>query len=125
VDLYKPQDAIKIPPSDTLAAFRALVVGARSAPRVHVSETTAARVQSDFVAARQTTENESEKMTGEDLIRMMTLAKWVRSLGVLKRTAHDRFPHRVYALSLNETELTVETWERTQALEASRKGRLA
>ncbi|KAL6309164.1 mini-chromosome maintenance replisome factor-domain-containing protein [Sparassis latifolia] len=99
--LYKPASSIIRPPPAQLAAFRALILGARTG-RVAVSEETSEYIQSDFVRERK----RDTAVTSDDLIRRMTVAK-------------------LYALSMHETELTVDVWERAKALDQHRLALLA
>ncbi|KAF9810959.1 hypothetical protein IEO21_06763 [Rhodonia placenta] len=99
--LYKPVEDINLPSAERLAAFRDLLVGAR-AGKVHVSEETSEHIQRDFVRERQ----QDRSVTSDDLIRRMSIAK-------------------LYALSLHETELTVDVWERAKAFDERRRAACA
>ncbi|KAI0713283.1 mini-chromosome maintenance replisome factor-domain-containing protein [Earliella scabrosa] len=99
--LYKPADQIRMPPQETLAAFRDLVVGARCG-KVQVSEETSEHIQAEFVRYRQSDRN----VTADDLIRWMTISK-------------------LHALSRHEPALTVETWQRAKALDDQRRSLLS
>ncbi|TFK86067.1 hypothetical protein K466DRAFT_551065 [Polyporus arcularius HHB13444] len=98
--LYKPADQIKMPSRDKLASFRDLVVGARCG-KVQVPEATSEHIQSQFVLERQG----NRSVTADDLIRWMTVSK-------------------LYALSLHEPALSVETWQRAKALDDQRRALL-
>ncbi|KAI0811039.1 putative alanine racemase-domain-containing protein [Irpex lacteus] len=98
--LYKSASDITLPDVEDLKAFRDLVVGSR-AGKVQVTEATSQYIQQDFVRDRQ----QNPAITSDDLIRRMTIAK-------------------LYALSLHETELSVDTWERAKALDERRIARL-
>ncbi|KAH9857792.1 putative alanine racemase-domain-containing protein [Lenzites betulinus] len=95
--LYKPTDEIALPSAEKLAAFRDLVVGARSG-KVQVSDETSEHIQTEFVSERQG----DRSLTADDLIRRMTVAK-------------------LYALSLHESTLTIDTWKRAKALDDQRR----
>ncbi|KAI0710385.1 mini-chromosome maintenance replisome factor-domain-containing protein [Cerioporus squamosus] len=99
--LYKPADQIKMPSREKLAAFRDLVVGARCG-KVQVPEATSEYIQAQFVRERQG----NRSVTADDLIRWMTVSK-------------------LYALSLHEATLSVETWQRAKALDDLRRTLLA
>ncbi|KAJ8481423.1 hypothetical protein ONZ51_g5994 [Trametes cubensis] len=99
--LYKPADEVKLPPADRLAAFRDLIVGARSG-KVQVPEATSEHIQADFVRERQG----DRSLTADDLIRWMTVAK-------------------LYALSLHEPSLSIETWQRAKAFDEQRRAVVA
>ncbi|KAI0085418.1 mini-chromosome maintenance replisome factor-domain-containing protein [Irpex rosettiformis] len=98
--LYKPASDILLPDVKELEAFRDLVVGSR-AGKVQVTEATSQHIQQDFVNDRR----QNPAITSDDLIRRMTIAK-------------------LYALSLHEIELSIDTWERAKALDERRKARL-
>ncbi|KAI0332090.1 hypothetical protein GY45DRAFT_1360443 [Cubamyces sp. BRFM 1775] len=95
--LYKPADEVKLPPAERLAAFRDLVVGARSG-KVQVPEATSEHIQAEFVRERQN----DRSLTADDLIRWMTVAK-------------------LYALSLHEPSLSVGTWQRAKTFDDHRR----
>ncbi|TBU28931.1 mini-chromosome maintenance replisome factor-domain-containing protein [Dichomitus squalens] len=95
--LYKPREAVKVPPREKLDAFRDLVVGARGGTVV-VPEGTSEHIQAQFVSARQ----DDRSVTPDDLIRWMTVSK-------------------LYALSLHEPTLSVETWQRAKAFDDQRR----
>ncbi|KAH9901638.1 mini-chromosome maintenance replisome factor-domain-containing protein [Cubamyces lactineus] len=99
--LYKPADEIKLPPAEKLVAFRDLVVGARSG-KVQVPEPTSEHIQLNFVRERQG----DRSLTADDLIRWMTVAK-------------------LYALSLHEPSLSIETWQRAKAFDDQRRAAIA
>lgn len=73
--LYRAAEAITLPPDEDMAAFRDLVIGAQSG-KVQVSESVSEYIQKDFVNERQ----ENPAVTSADLIRRMTIAKWVNRL---------------------------------------------
>ncbi|THV01714.1 hypothetical protein K435DRAFT_775943 [Dendrothele bispora CBS 962.96] len=109
--LFKPKDEITLPPQDKLEMFRSLVGGAKIG-LVGVSEDAAEFIQEDFVEERRTSNIAStsaskphSKITADDLIRRMTMAK-------------------LLALSLHETEVTVDIWNRMKELDARRTSRL-
>ncbi|PIL23726.1 hypothetical protein GSI_13476 [Ganoderma sinense ZZ0214-1] len=95
--LYKPADEVRVPSREKLDAFRDLVVGARCG-KVDVPEKTSEHIQTQFVRARQS----DRSVTADDLIRWMAVAK-------------------LYALSLHEPSLSVETWQRAKAFDDQRK----
>lgn len=99
--LYKPAADVALPAPEKLAAFRDLVVGAQNG-KVNVSEATSEYIQQDFVRDRQ----KDKAITSDDLIRRMTVAK-------------------LYALSMHQTELTIDVWERAKAFDERRKARVA
>ncbi|TFY68061.1 hypothetical protein EVJ58_g1224 [Rhodofomes roseus] len=88
--------SLKMPDSERLAAFRDLVVGARSG-KVQVSEETSTHIQRDFVRERQ----QNQSVTSDDLIRRMTVAK-------------------LYALSMHEPTLSIDVWERAKTFDERR-----
>ncbi|OSD02777.1 hypothetical protein PYCCODRAFT_1477424 [Trametes coccinea BRFM310] len=94
--LYKPAEEVKLPSAERLAAFRDLIVGARGG-KVQVPETTSEHIQSDFVQERRG----NRGLTADDLVRRMRVSK-------------------LYALSLHEPTLGVETWQRAKALDDAR-----
>ncbi|KAJ3553347.1 hypothetical protein NM688_g3664 [Phlebia brevispora] len=101
--LYKGPDTISLPAPEKLAAFRSLIVGAQQG-KVRVGKETSEGmqyIQQEFVRDRQ----QDQSVTSDDLIRRMTVAK-------------------LYALSLHEEELTVDTWERAKACDERRKARV-
>ncbi|KAM5531827.1 hypothetical protein V8D89_014526 [Ganoderma adspersum] len=95
--LYKPADEVRIPLREKLDAFRDLIVGARCG-KVLVPEGISEHIQADFVSARQG----DRSVTADDLIRWMTVSK-------------------LYALSLHEPSLSVETWQRAKAFDDQRR----
>ncbi|KAH9946368.1 mini-chromosome maintenance replisome factor-domain-containing protein [Epithele typhae] len=99
--LYKSKEQVRMPPPATLAAFRDLVVGARCG-KVQVPEATSEHVQAQFVESRRG----DRSITADDLIREMSIAK-------------------LYALSLHEPTLSVETWQRAKAFDERRKAAVA
>ncbi|KAI0670668.1 mini-chromosome maintenance replisome factor-domain-containing protein [Trametes maxima] len=100
-NLYKPANEVALPSADKLAAFRDLVVGTRCG-KVQVPEATSEYIQSEFVRERQG----DRSLTADDLIRWMTVSK-------------------LYALSLHEPSLTVETWQRAKAFDDRRRTSVA
>ncbi|KAL4262935.1 Mini-chromosome maintenance complex-binding protein [Pleurotus pulmonarius] len=103
--LYKSEGEIKMPPKERLDAFRALVGGAKVGS-VTVGEDVAKYIQDDFVKERQQSSSQAGKMTSENLILRMTIA-------------------RLLALSHHSQEVTVAIWEDTKKLEAAKNARLA
>ncbi|KAI0637270.1 mini-chromosome maintenance replisome factor-domain-containing protein [Trametes polyzona] len=99
--LYKPAEEVTLPSADKLAAFRDLVVGARSG-KVQVPEDTSEYIQTGFVRERQN----DRALAADDLIRQMTIAK-------------------LYALSLHEPSLSVDIWRRAKELDDQRKASVA
>ncbi|CDO77853.1 hypothetical protein BN946_scf185032.g5 [Trametes cinnabarina] len=99
--LYKPAEQVRLPSAEKLAAFRDLIVGARNG-KVHVSEATSEHIQSEFVRERQSDRN----LTADDLIRRMTISK-------------------LYALSLHEPTLNIETWQRAKSFDDARIAAIA
>ncbi|KZT66826.1 hypothetical protein DAEQUDRAFT_694992 [Daedalea quercina L-15889] len=99
--LYKPAESIRMPDAERLAAFRDLVVGARSG-KMQVSAETSEHIQQDFVRDRQ----QDQSITSGDLIRRMTVAK-------------------LLALSMHEPSLSVDVWERAKACDERRRAACA
>ncbi len=91
--LYKSEGEIKMPPRERLDAFRALVGGAKvgsvtvgedvakvSVPHCCLPSLTHQApgwqyIQDDFVKERQQSSSQAEKMTSENLILRMTIAR--------------------------------------------------
>ncbi|KAF9492272.1 hypothetical protein BDN71DRAFT_1451837 [Pleurotus eryngii] len=103
--LYKSGSEIKMPPTERLDAFRSLVGGAKIGS-VTVGEDVAKYIQDDFVKERQQSSSQAEKVTSENLILRMTIA-------------------RLLALSYHSQEVTIAIWEATKKLEAAKNARLA
>ncbi|THH20559.1 hypothetical protein EW146_g833 [Bondarzewia mesenterica] len=99
-NLYKRKSMITLPPPEKLAAFRRLVLSAKTG-KIEVGETTSERIQEDFVQERKT----NKTLSSDDLKLSITTA-------------------RLMGLTLLEKELTIQTWERSNALEERRKARL-
>ncbi|KZT03570.1 uncharacterized protein LAESUDRAFT_729151 [Laetiporus sulphureus 93-53] len=99
--LYRSPQIVSLPSPERLAAFRNLIVGARVGD-VQVNEETSRYIQREFVRERQ----QDQTVTSDDLIRRMTVAK-------------------LYALSLHETDLTVDIWERAKAFDERRRSACA
>ncbi|KAI0747846.1 mini-chromosome maintenance replisome factor-domain-containing protein [Daedaleopsis nitida] len=99
--LYKPADQVQLPSPEKLAAYRDLVVGARCG-KVSVPERTSEHIQEQFVQARR----DDQSVTADDLIRWMTVSK-------------------LYALSLHEPTLSVETWQKAKTFDDQRRALLA
>jgi len=98
-DLYKAPEQITLPCAEKLAQFRKLVEAAK-AGNVQVRDAASEYIQNDFVRERQDDKNVST----DDFILRMTIA-------------------RLLALSLQESEMTVDVWERAKALDGRRKAR--
>jgi hypothetical protein len=100
-NLYKPRDQIKIPDTVKLAAYRSFLAAAkRCFGTVQVAEETSRHIQEDFVRQRQ----EDSSITADDLIHLMKVA-------------------RLLAASMLEREITVDIWETSKRLDASRRKR--
>lgn len=100
-DLYKPKSDIKLPSTDKLEAFRRLILGAK-AGSIEVTNTISEHIQEDFVRQRKT----DNAMTPEDLKQIITLA-------------------RLICLTMHESSLTVDGWERAKELDKRRMARFA
>ena len=77
-------------------------------------------IQNEFVRDRQ----QNTSVTSDDLIRRMTIAKYVVCLWNGIHGTNGSSCNRLYALLLHEQELTIDTWERAKALDERRKTRL-
>lgn len=64
----------------------------------------------------------SEGLTSDGLIQMMMVARYVHSWGLPYR-AHTIEYIRLLALSSQENEISINTWQRAKQLEAARKTR--
>ncbi|KAH9049897.1 mini-chromosome maintenance replisome factor-domain-containing protein [Lactarius hengduanensis] len=100
-DLYKPKSDIKLPSTDKLEAFRCLILGAK-AGNIEVTEAISEHIQEDFVRQRKT----DDAMSPEDLKRTITLA-------------------RLICLTMYESSVTVDGWERAKELNRRRMARFA
>ncbi|KAJ7702444.1 putative alanine racemase-domain-containing protein [Mycena rosella] len=103
-ELYKAAEKVKMPPAETLALFRDLVGGAKIGS-VTIGETVAEYIQEDFVAERKAAPTPAEAVTSDDLIHRMMIA-------------------RLFTLSMHQSEVSIDIWERVKTLEAARKTRL-
>ncbi|KAJ7470418.1 putative alanine racemase-domain-containing protein [Mycena latifolia] len=101
-ELYKEE--VTLPSPETLAIFRDLVGGAKIGS-VTIGDSVAEYIQEDFVSERKTAPTPAEAVTSEDLIHRMIIA-------------------RLLTLSMHQTEVSINIWERVKALEATRKMRL-
>ncbi|KAG2075917.1 hypothetical protein BDR04DRAFT_1139765 [Suillus decipiens] len=100
-NLYKPRDQIKIPNTVKLAAYRSFLATSKQRfGTVQVAEETSRHIQEDFVRKRQ----EDPSITADDLIHLMKVA-------------------RLLAASMLEREVTVDIWEMSKRLDASRRKR--
>ncbi|KAG0705327.1 putative alanine racemase-domain-containing protein [Suillus ampliporus] len=100
-DLYKQRDQIKLPDTVKLAAYRSFLAAAKQCfGTVQVAEETSRHIQEDFVRQRQ----EDPSITADNLIHLMKVA-------------------RLLAASMLEREVTIDIWERSKRLDASRKKR--
>ncbi|KAG1882914.1 putative alanine racemase-domain-containing protein [Suillus subluteus] len=100
-NLYKPRDQIKIPDTAKLASYRSFLAAAKQCfGTVQVAEETSQHIQEDFVRQRQ----EDPSITADDLIHLMKVA-------------------RLLAASMLEREVTVDIWETSKRLDASRRKR--
>ncbi|KIK40911.1 hypothetical protein CY34DRAFT_806704 [Suillus luteus UH-Slu-Lm8-n1] len=100
-NLYKPRDQIKIPDTVKLAAYRSFLAAAKQCfGTVQVAEETSKHIQEDFVRQRQ----EDPSITADNLIHLMKVA-------------------RLLAASMLEREVTVDIWETSKRLDASRRKR--
>ncbi|KAJ7184146.1 putative alanine racemase-domain-containing protein [Mycena filopes] len=97
--------SVKEPSPETLAMFRHLVGGAKIGS-VTIGESVGEYIQEDFVKERKAAATPAEAVTSDDLIHRMMVA-------------------RLLTLSLHQTEVTTDIWERTKTLEAARQARLA
>ncbi|KAF8636535.1 hypothetical protein AX17_003347 [Amanita inopinata Kibby_2008] len=103
--LYKPTDAIKMPSKERLEAFRQLICGAK-AGNATVPQDTAQYIQDDFVRERKAALNNDVKgLTADDLVHHILIA-------------------RLYTLSLQRSNVTIDIWESVKELEKERKARL-
>ncbi|KAL0947281.1 hypothetical protein HGRIS_013401 [Hohenbuehelia grisea] len=100
--LYQAPDRLKVPHADKLEMFRGLIGGAKIG-KVTINDNVAEHIQEDFVKERQTGGGD-QAVTSEDLVHRIMTA-------------------RLLALSYQSEEVTIDIWERTKALEASRKAR--
>ncbi|KAJ6500365.1 mini-chromosome maintenance replisome factor-domain-containing protein [Mycena sanguinolenta] len=100
-ELYK---SVKLPPPETLAMFRELVGGAKMGS-VTIGDTVAEYIQEDFVKERKAAATPAEAITSDHLIHRMTVA-------------------RLLTLSMHQSEVTIDIWERVKALETVREARL-
>ncbi|KAJ7093101.1 putative alanine racemase-domain-containing protein [Mycena epipterygia] len=103
-ELYGPPDKVNLPATETLAMFRDLVGGAKLGS-VTIGETVAEYIQEDFVSERKAAPSPAEAPTPDDLIHRMMVA-------------------RLLTLSMHQSEVTIDVWERVKALEAIRESRL-
>jgi len=99
--LHKSLDALTPPSPEKLDQFRKLIGGAKTG-NVTVGKDVSEYIQSDFVRERQ----QAKGINSEDLVIRMSAA-------------------RLMTLSLHETEMTKDIWERTKTLDVKRKARLA
>ncbi|KAF8163088.1 hypothetical protein B0H34DRAFT_694085, partial [Crassisporium funariophilum] len=98
--LYKAPNAISLPSEDILLTFRQLV-GSAKIGNVTIGEGTAKYIEEDFVQERVKAENTGTSgggFTADDLIRRMSVA-------------------RLIALSLHQSEVTIDSWVRAKELE--------
>ncbi|KAG1819613.1 uncharacterized protein BJ212DRAFT_1575877 [Suillus subaureus] len=101
-NLYKPRDQIRTPDTVKLATYRSFLAAAkRCFGSVQVAEETSRHIQEDFVRQRQ----EDPSITADDLIHLMKVA-------------------RLLAASMLGREVTVDIWETSKKLDASRRKRL-
>ncbi|KAJ6547200.1 putative alanine racemase-domain-containing protein [Mycena capillaripes] len=103
-DLYKPAGQVKLPSAETLTMFRDLIGGAKMGS-VTIGDTVAEYIQEDFVSERKAASSPAEAVTSDNLIHRMTVA-------------------RLLTLSMHQSEVTIDIWERAKALEAAREARL-
>ncbi|KAJ6618233.1 putative alanine racemase-domain-containing protein [Mycena sp. CBHHK59/15] len=99
-ELYNPPEKVKIPPHEVLAMFRDLVGGAKMGS-VTVGEPVAERTS----WPRERPPPVAGAVTSDDLIHRMTVA-------------------RLLTLSMHQSEVSIEIWERVKALEKTRETRL-
>ncbi|KAJ7929359.1 putative alanine racemase-domain-containing protein [Mycena leptocephala] len=104
-ELYKPADQINLPSAETLAMFRELVGGAKVGS-VTIGDAVAEYIQEDFVKERKAASTPTEAVTSDTLIHRMTVA-------------------RLLTLSMNQSEVSIDIWEHTKALDAAREARLS
>jgi len=100
-DLYKPKSDIKLPSIDKLEAFRRLILGAK-AGNIEVTDPISEHIQEDFVRQRKS----DDPMSPEDLKQNITLA-------------------RLICLTMHESSVTVDGWERAKELNKRRMARFA
>ncbi|KAJ7197275.1 mini-chromosome maintenance replisome factor-domain-containing protein, partial [Mycena pura] len=103
-ELYGPAEKIRLPSTETLDMFRDLVGGAKMGT-VTVGDLVAKHIQDDFVSERKTALSPAEVVTSDDLIHQMTVA-------------------RLLTLSMHQSEISIDIWNRAKVLEANRKTRL-
>ncbi|KAJ7070358.1 putative alanine racemase-domain-containing protein [Mycena belliarum] len=102
-ELYSSPSKTKLPAPETLMMFRNLVGGAKTG-NVSVGEKVAEYIQEDFVSERKAASS-AATVTSDDLIHRMMIA-------------------RLLTLSLHQSEVSTEIWERVKAMEETRKMRL-
>lgn len=100
-DLYKPKSDIKLPSTDKLEAFRRLILGAKTG-NIKVTDAISEHIQEDFIRQRKT----DNAMSPEDLKQIITLA-------------------RLICLTMHESNVTVDGWERAKELNRRRMARFA
>ncbi|KAJ6606625.1 putative alanine racemase-domain-containing protein [Mycena vulgaris] len=103
-ELYNSPEKVQLPSIKTLAMFRDLVGGAKIGS-VTIGENVAEYIQEDFVSERKAAPTPAEAVTSDDLIHRMMIA-------------------RLLTLSMHQSEVSIEIWQRVKALEAMRKMRL-
>ncbi|KAF8185027.1 mini-chromosome maintenance replisome factor-domain-containing protein [Mycena galopus ATCC 62051] len=102
-ELYKPAAQVTLPPG-ALAGFRNLV-GSAKIGNVTVGDTVAEYIQEDFVKERKAAATPAEAISSDHLIHRMTVA-------------------RLLALSMHQTAVSIDIWERAKALDAAREARM-
>ncbi|KAF5365678.1 hypothetical protein D9758_003140 [Tetrapyrgos nigripes] len=109
--LYKPKEDVVLPAQDRLEAFRNLVCSSKIGT-TGVAEDAAEYIQNDFVNQRKvnsdntlSTSAAKPTVTADDLIQKMMVAKSL-------------------ALSLHESEVTVDIWKRMKELDMKRVERV-
>ncbi|KAJ7349355.1 mini-chromosome maintenance replisome factor-domain-containing protein [Mycena albidolilacea] len=103
-ELYKPANQVKLPSAETLTVFRDYL-GAAKIGSVTIGDTVAEYIQEDFVKERKAAATPAAAVTSEHLIHRMTVA-------------------RLLTLSMHQSEVSIDIWERAKAMEAARETRL-
>ncbi|KAI0061668.1 hypothetical protein BV25DRAFT_1992016 [Artomyces pyxidatus] len=100
-EFYKTASEIRLPPAETLAAFRQLIVSAKTG-KIEVGESTSQHIQDEFVQERKA----DSSVSSDDLKQAISVA-------------------RLIGLSMQEKEVNIKVWERAKELEKRRKARFA
>ncbi|THH10835.1 hypothetical protein EW145_g1055 [Phellinidium pouzarii] len=98
-DLYKIKQIIEWPSPETLAAFRGIIIQARTG-KVVVDDALSQHIKTNFVQERQV----NKSITSDDLIRQMSIS-------------------RLVALSRQESQMSMESWILAKELDVRRISR--